>query len=392
MAQQELTLYIALGTALRFTGGFAAPEVAATYHRARELCQHVGETPQLVPVLIGLSEFYINRGEFQTARELAEQMLSLAQRVQDPACFMNAHIALGNALSFLGELGSARAHLEHGIALYLEQGFARSQPLQHCSHGLINPQAVVHGLSRLAQVLWMLGYPDQALQRSQEALTLAQEFSHPFSVATALFFAAQIHCWRREGHLTYEQASAALMLSGKQGVALRLAQATILQGWALVEQGQGEAGMAQIRQGLAARRASGVVAATHLHLLAEASWKAGQIEEGLRATAEALVLMDRSESRGVAELYRLKGVLLLACSSEHHAEAESYFREALEAARSQQAKSWELRAAMSLSRLWQQQGKQTDAQRLLTPIYSWFTEGFDTADLRDARVLLDTFR
>jgi tetratricopeptide (TPR) repeat protein len=258
VAQQELTLYIALGTALRFTGGFAAPEVAATYHRARELCQHVGETPQLVPVLIGLSEFYINRGEFQTARELAEQMLSLAQRVQDPACFMNAHIALGNALSFLGELGSARAHLEHGIALYLEQGFARSQPLQHCSHGLINPQAVVHGLSRLAQVLWMLGYPDQALQRSQEALTLAQEFSHPFSVATALFFAAQIHCWRREGHLTYEQASAALMLSGKQGFALRLAQATILQGWALVEQGQGEAGMAQIRQGLAARRASGV--------------------------------------------------------------------------------------------------------------------------------------
>jgi predicted ATPase len=166
----------------------------------------------------------------------------------------------------------------------------------------------------------------------------------------------------------------------------------MLQGWALVEQGQGEAGIAQIRQGLAARRASGEATATHLHLGAEASWKAGQIEEGLRATAEALVLRDRSESRGVAELYRLKGELLLTRSSEHQAEAESCFRAALEAARSQQAKSWELRAAMSLSRLWQQQGKRAEARQLLAPIYGWFTEGFDTADLQEARVLLDAFR
>jgi len=304
---------------------------------------------------------------------------------------MNAHITLGNALFFLGELGSARPHLEHGIALYLEQGFARSQPLQHCSHSLHNStHPGVFGLCRLAQVLWYLGYPDQALQRSQEALTLAQELSHPESLATALVFAADIHSRRREGQRTYEQAEAARVLSGEQGFAFRLAQAPILRGWALVEQGQGEAGLAQIRQGLAAQRAGGVATAANLTLLAEASRKAGQLEEGLRVVAEALAMSDRSRGhRRLVELYRLKGELLLTRSSEHQAEAETCFCQALDIARHQQAKSLELRAAMSLARLWQCQGKHTEAHALLAPIYGWFTEGFDTADLQDAKALLE---
>jgi predicted ATPase len=387
-AQQELTLSITLGLALRVTRGFAAPEVAATYHRARELCRQVGETPQLFPVLGGLVLFYNNRGEFQTARELAEQMLNLAQRVHDPARLVNAHITLGNALFFLDELVTACTHLEQGIARYLEQGIARYQPLQDRSHGLSNLTHVgVHGLSRLAQILWMLGYPDQALQRSQEALTLAQELSYPFSLATALLFAATLHRHRREGHRAYEQSEAALVLSGEQGFSLRLAQATILQGWALVEQGQGQAGMAQIRQGLAGRQASGVATAGYLDLLAEACWKTGQIEEGLWAIAEALAPRDSRGSRGGAELYRLKGELLLRTGHDA-TEAEERFQHALATARSQQAKSWELRAAMSLSRLWQQQGKCQEAYDLLAPVYGWFTEGFDTADLQDAQALL----
>jgi class 3 adenylate cyclase/tetratricopeptide (TPR) repeat protein len=229
--KQELDLQTTLGPALMAIKGYASPEVEAVYHRARELCRHVGETPQLFPVLGGLVLFYVNRGEFQTARELGEQMLSLAQRVQDLARLADAHILLGNALFFLREWGSARPHLEQGIALYNSQ--------QHRSHVLTPALLGVFGLSRLAQVLWELGYPDQALQRSQEALTLARELARPFSLATALIFAAELHRYRREAQMTYEQAEAALVLSREQGFALRLAQATILRGWALVEQGQG---------------------------------------------------------------------------------------------------------------------------------------------------------
>jgi predicted ATPase len=350
------------------------------YHQriAQVLEQQFLETVETQPELV---LFYVNRGEFQTARELGEQMLSLAQRVQDPARLADAHVLLGNALFFLREWGSARPHLEQGIALYNSQ--------QHRSHVLTPALLGVFGLSRLAQVLWALGYPDQALQRSQEALTLARELARPFSLATALIFAAELHRYRREAQMTYEQAEAALVLSREQGFALRLAQATILRGWALVEQGQGEGGIAQIRQGLAAYRATGVATAGFLAVLGEASRKVGQIEAGLRVVAEALALENRSgEGQGSTELYRLKGELLLTRSSEHHAEAETCFRQALEAARRQQAKSWELRAAMSLSRLWRRQWKCDEAHQLLGEVYGWFTEGFDTADLREAKALL----
>ena len=378
--QQELALQITLGAALTATKGLAAPDVEAAYQRARELCQQVGETPQLFPVLGGLVRFYIGRGESQTAWELGEQMLSLAQRVHDPAGLANAHITLGNALFSLREWDAARTHLEQGLAFYNAQ--------QHRSQGfLTETHQGVFGLSRLAQVLWSLGYPDQALQRSHEALTLARELAHPASVATALYFAADVHGRRREGQRTYEQAEAALGLAHEHGFAFRVAQATILRGWALVEQGQGEAGLTQICQGLAALRATGSETGAYLILLAAAYWRVGQIEEGLRVAEEALAV-----SRRDAGLYRLKGELLLRRSAEHHAEAESCFRQALEIARRQGAKSLELRAAMSLSRLWQHQGKRAEAYELLAPIYGWFTEGFDTADLQEAKVLLEELR
>jgi predicted ATPase len=330
----------------------------------------VGETPQLFRVLQGLVPFYVVRGELQTARELGEQMLSLAQRLQDPAHLTDAHIMLGNALFFLGELGASRTHLEQGIPNTARQEIFR--------------------LSRLATILWLLGYPDQALQRSQEALTLAREQPQPATLAAALIYAATLHRSRREGIISHELAEAALVLSREQGFALRLAEATILRGWALVAQGQGEAGIAQIRQGLAARQVTRVANTRNLGMLAEASQKVGRIEEGLRVIAKALAIMNRSEEgRGLAELYRLKGELMLTLSSEQHAETEACFHQALDIARRQQAKSLELRAAMSLARLWQQQGKRTEARELLAPIHGWFTEGFDTADLREAKALLE---
>jgi predicted ATPase len=179
------------------------------------------------------------------------------------------------------------------------------------------------------------------------------------------------------------------VLSREQGFAFRLAEATVLQGWALVEQGQGEAGIAQIRQGIAAERDTGSRSTGHLVLLAKAYWNLGQREEGLRVAAEALAIGNSNgEGRWTAELYRLQGELLLTRASAHHAEAETCFQQALEAARRQEAKSLELCAATSLARLWQQQGKQAEARELLAPIYGWFTEGFDTADLQEAKGLL----
>src|SRR5262249_23753959 len=206
--------------------------------------------------------------EYQNALELGEQMLSLAQRVPDSAGLANAHITLGNVLYFLREWDAARTHLEQGVAFYNAQ--------QHRSQGfLTETHQGVFGLIRLAQVLWSLGYPDQAMQRSREALTLARELVHPASVATALFFAADIHMRRREGQSTYEQAEAALVLAREHGFALRVAQATILRGWVLVEQGQGEAGIAQICQGQAGLRATGAERGGYLDLLAQAYGRVG---------------------------------------------------------------------------------------------------------------------
>jgi class 3 adenylate cyclase/tetratricopeptide (TPR) repeat protein len=331
-AQQELDLQMTPGSALAATKGQAAPETGHAYNRARELCQRVGEPPQLFPVLGGLVPVYINRGELQTALELGKQMLSLAPRVHDPAALGNAHIMLGNALSFVGEMVTARTHLEQGITLYKSQQHGSSSSPR-------DTYPVVLGLSRLAQALWHLGYPDQALQRSQEALTLARALSPPRSLATALIFAAVLYWCRREGQMTCEHAKAALVLSGEQGFAFRSAEATILWGWALAEQGQ--AGLAQIRQGLNDLRTTGTeLNVSHLIMLAEASGSVGQTQEGLQGIAEALAVSNSSGgSRWVVELYRLKGELLLTRSSELHAEAETCFCQAFDIADLQEAKA-----------------------------------------------------
>ena len=388
---------------------FSSPEVKATYTRARELCQQVGETRQLFPVLFGLRTFHQVRGEFLTARELGEQLLGLAQREQDPALLMEAYRALGSTLFHLGEFGAAQAHLEQGLTLYDAQ--------RHHSHvflyGGIEPG--VFGLSYAALVLWHLGYPDQALQKSEAARTLAQELSHPFSLAAARVYAAMSHQLRRERALTQEWAEAGITLAREHGFPVWLGQGTVLQGWALAEQGQSEEGITQIRQGLATRQAvgAGIFQSYYLALLAEAYGKAGQAEEGLAALAEALTVVDKSGERFYeAELYRLKGQLTLETSLEEsrtspkqssqvsshkpqvpntqwQAEAEACFQKAIEIAQRQQAKSLELRAAMSLARLWQQQDKREEARQLLADIYGWFTEGFDTPDLQEAKTLLE---
>jgi predicted ATPase len=243
-----------------------------------------------------------------------------------------------------------------------------------------------------AHTLWCLGSPTQAVQRSQEALALAQTLSHPYSLTVAQHLAAYLHYYRREAPAVQAQAEALLALATGQGVPLMEGYGTCLSGWALAVQGQGVAGLERIHQGLALIKATGhrVVGSRCLVLLAEAAGHADQVEEGLHLLTTILAAMEAGERRDIlAEVYRLQGEFLVRQAGPEVAPAEACFQHALAIARRQQARSWELRAAMSLARLWQQQGKRAEARDLLAPIYGWFTEGFDTTDLREAKVLLE---
>jgi TOMM system kinase/cyclase fusion protein len=384
--QQELDLQLALGPALMATKGQAAPEVEQTYARARALCGQVGDTPQLFPMLRGLCRFYHNRGALQTARELGEQFYRLAQREAAPTHLLEAHDTLGGTLFFLGAYAAARTHLERGIAL-TDPTAQRALALRH---GLAPG---VTCLAYEANTLWCLGSPAQALQRSQEMLALAQELAHPHSLAQAQHWAAYLHQRRREGPAVQARAEALLALATAQGFPLWVGFGTCWRGWALAMQDQVEAGLAQLHQGLATVVAVGTTVSRPfcLILLAEAAGHAGQVAEGLHLLAEALAALETNE-RGdlLAEAHRLRGELLLRQAVPDAPQAETCFQQAIEVARHQQAKSWELRAATSLSRLWQQQGKRAEARQLLADVYGWFTEGFDTADLQEAKALLET--
>ena len=383
--QQALTLHIALGVPLAAIKGLGAPEVEHVYTRALDLCQQVGDTPQLFPALWGLWLFYGSRGPAQTAQELAARLLRLAESVHDPALLLEAYHALWATAFNQGEVAAARAYAGHGVTLY-------ERPQHHAlafRYGGHDPGVCCRDFGALA--LWMLGYPEQASQWSQDALTLAHALSHPFSLAEALGYATWLAEFRREERTVRTQAEALMALAQEHGFAYWLAQGRMLWGWALVMQGHGKEGIAHLRQGLGTYRATAARAQPYyLALLAEAYGTIGESTAGLGVLDEALASMHNTGA-GVweAKLYRLKGELLLQQATGGSDEAETCFCHALEMTRHQEAKSLELRAAMSLARLWQQQGKQTKAQALLAPIYGWFTEGLDTADLQEARTLLD---
>jgi predicted ATPase len=383
--QAELTLQTTLGPALMATRGYAAPEVAATYNRARELCQQAEETPELFPVLWGMLLLYLGRAEHETALELGEQCLSLARRLDDPALLLEAHLGLGASGFHLGQLSQAHTHLEQGIRIY--------DPQQHHAlafrYGNVDPGVMC--LAFAGCTLWLLGYPEQALERVNEALTLAQNLEHPYTLARGLYYTTLLHQVRREWQVVSERAATAITVATEQQVALVLALGPIMRGWAVAMQGQGAEGLTQLRQGLDAYRATGAeFQRPHfLSMLAEVHRSLGQPEAGLTALSEALTLVEKTGERYYeAELHRLKGELLLQHAAPEVSHAETCFQQALDIARRQQARSLELRAAMSLGRLWQQQGKRQEARALLAGVYHWFTEGFDTADLQEAKALL----
>jgi predicted ATPase len=394
--RQEIALCVALGGPLITSKGYAAPEVAETCSRARELCAQIGETPEAFPALLGLFAFYAVRAELRTAQSLAEQALKIGQQAQDRALLLAAHTSIGIPLFWSGNLVAARQHWESALSLYA--------PHQDRLYFGIQDFGVT-SLCYIAMALWMLGYPDQAAKRNAEAATLAHQLSHPFSLAWAVGWAARRAQYRRESHAALEQAEELLRLSHEYGFSQFVAHGTVLKGWAWANLGREEEGLTLMHKGLDALRTTGAELSRPWFqaLLAETYGKLGRVESGLEVVTDALALIQKSEEWASApELYRLQGEYLwrlhaqkppardtFSSSPSFVEEAEASFLRARALARQHHAKSYELRASTSLARLWRQQGKRAEARRMLAEIYSWFTEGLDTADLQEAKVLLD---
>jgi predicted ATPase len=388
-AERELHLQTMLGQACIARHGHAAPETAAAFSRARDLVKAVGDVPQQFPVLYGFWAVQYVRMALREQHKLAGHILALAERHPDPERLCVAHRICGATNEMMGELLAAREHLEQAVALY--------DPERHGSTAFTFGQDLgVSALSHLIWVLWLLGYPDQASRRQAEALALAHRIGHKNTLAFALLCSATAGVYERNAGLAAEHSTALLELARKQKFDLWAAGATVIKGWAIAHQGQGAAGAAAIQRGLAQWASSGAewMRPFFLSLLAEACALSGHVRRGLGALDEALATVERTgECWPDAELHRLRGHFLAALpASGKPDEASAAFQRAIQIARRQSAKSWELRAATSLARLWRDQGKPADACDLLVPVYAWFTEGFETPDLREAKALLDALR
>ena len=414
-AQQELTMCVALGIPLIATQGWAAPTVAQVYSRAFALCQQLGTTTQLFSVLRGLQVGALSRAEYATARDLAQQSLDLAQQMRDPALLVLAHMALGQTLFFIGDFVSAQTHCDQALALCSADYEYESRTWGHPG---------ISSLGYKAWILWFLGYPDQALKLGDEAVTWARDNSQAFTLSLALQFASKIHYVRRDAQMALAWTEENIALATAHGFTSFVALETFMRGWACAAQGNTDEGLAQMLPMLSAWRSAGMtfVCTYMLAVLAEVYGIMEQPAQGLQALAEAFELLERTDERFYeAELHRLRGELTCqqfgvwsstfgvetsptsnvqsSTSDDRDArsqtpapvrEAEACFVKAREIARRQQAKSFELRAAMSLARLWQSQGKGEEARTVLQEVYDWFTEGFETRDLVDAKELLVT--
>jgi tetratricopeptide (TPR) repeat protein len=384
--QHELRLLLLLGPALTFTKGHTSAESQEVYARAQALCQLTGETTKLLDVLYGLRRFYATCGEQHIAREFAEQALNLAAAEHDQVALLFCHYSLAVVLYYLGELLEAHTHFERGLVL--------SEDLRECA-----PERFIRRVgvdSRItcritfANALWLLGYPEQARQRVDEALKASQTLSHPSTHGVVLIWAKDVYDWRREPRLVQERAQELMRSGREQNYEMLEVIGNIEQSFVLALQEQSQEHLQHLRQSITDLQTRfNSSTSYYLFRLARTYAAVGHIEAGRVTLDEVMARLEQTEERYyAAELHRLKGELLLAQPPDNATEAELCFQQALSIARSQHAKSWELRAAMSLARLWQRQGKRQDAYDLLVPVYAWFTEGFDTADLQEAKALL----
>jgi class 3 adenylate cyclase/predicted ATPase len=383
--QQELELRVALGGALIAVRGFAAPEVGRTYERARELCGKGIESPRLLPVLTGLFQYQQHTSGPTASREIAQEVLRLAERHGDTAAMAAGHRALGASSLFCGDLTSAVHHLDRSLALY-----SPADGVSPVFQSL--PELRAAARSFLALVLLWQGHADRALACGKAALADAYDLNHTFTLSQALYLNCWLHQVRGEAHIVRERASAMLPLTVEHNYPNWLAAAKILHGWAVAATGDAEAGLAQVHDGVGDKRALGV----KLHfpcvlgLLAELLTKVGTWGEGLAVLDEALAIVGTTGERWFEpELHRLKAEALIASTPGDLTGAEASLDRALVVAREQGARFWELRAATTLARLWRGQGRRREAGDLLAPVYGWFTEGFDTPTLQAAKDLLD---
>jgi predicted ATPase len=395
-ARQELELLITLGMPLIATEGYAAPGVGRLYTRARELCMQHGDTAEISQVLWGLWTFFVVRADLETSREITDEYLRVAGRVP------YSNLAMGITLMHLGEFAPAMQFFETTLSLY-DPDRHRIDAFRYSQNPAVAAQC--HG----AWTPWFLGEPDRALARMRNALILARELSEPHGLAHVCLFVAVLHQLRRESSLAQEFAEASVAVSTEHNLVLYQAAATVVRGWTLIDQGQAEEAVDEIRQGLAAYEATGtsLLRPHFLALLADALGKARKIEEGLKVLDEAMATADANgEHYYDAEIYRLRGELLLQqtvnrvhaaavgksvvdADSLARTTAEHCFTESIAIAQRQNAKSLQLRAAMSAARFYRDQGMREQARALLSQIHDTFTEGFDTKDLREAKVMLD---
>lgn len=388
--QHELSFQMALATSLQAIHGYGAPEVLSTYGRIMELCQQIGESPQLSYALYLLTFFHWLRADYDTALKLTEQMLNLAQSAEDPLNLVLTHAMQGTLCFNIGELSSALEHLEKMNAFY--------NPKEHSHLGFVYGQdpGITNGFFTVCN-LWCLGYPDQAAEQSQKMLVAVRRIDHPFTLTVALATDSLFHLLRRDVKAIEERGKEIARLAGEKGFLFFVGVGLFKIGWALAQQGQVEEGIAKIHQALNIYQASGVkfTLTDLLGSLAEAYGLSGQTEKGLEFMSDALAEVERGGERYYeAELYRLKGELLLRDSRTEdrkkvEKKAKACFLQSLAIARQQKAKSFELRTAISLSLLLQKQGKGSEARTLLKDIYGWFTEGFDTPDLKAAKSLIE---
>jgi class 3 adenylate cyclase/predicted ATPase len=381
--RKELELQLSLAGALTMARGWASPEMGNAYARARDLCLEVGDSRQRVSALYGFWVFRHNRAELDAAHQVGQELLRFASTQDDVEARLQASRIVGTSLMFLGRFGPALKHLEQAVPAHRLE---RSIP----PYGRADAWAVAR--SFIAWTLLLQGYSDRALSQRLQALAAARELGHPYTSAVT-WHVNCVLCQVCGDRASAEECSAALMaLATEQGFPHFLATGTLFHGWALAAKGSIEAGIDEMRRGLAAKEATGaeIKVPYYLGLLASAYVEAGQLSEAPPLLAEAFDRLERTGERWFeSELYRRKGEVLLSLPERDRAAAEACFRRALAVGQEQGAKLWELRAATSLSRLWAEQGKRREAYDVLSPVYGWFTEGFDTADLRDAKALLD---
>jgi predicted ATPase len=380
--ERELRLLAVLGVSLQASEGFSSPVANSCYERIRELCQVVEDFSPMAPALWGSFSFHVTKADLPAAQHVADELYRFGMEQDDPMAQLTGHVALSNAAFYKGHFPKALHHMDTAIGLY-KPAWAK----EFVSHYVQDFGSTAQCIA--AWTLWCLGLEDAAAERARRGVAHARTVGHPFTLAYMLAFAGAVETMRGMRESARELAEEAITISDQYGFPLWRGVGRIIRGWCLAGQ---DGALEQMQEGMAIASGTRNQAAIALILgsLAEAQMAAGMQSEALQTLEGALGI---SQQNGAnfwdAELHRLRGEAVLQLSDRTNDEAETLFRKAIDIAQGQEARAPELRAATSLARLWQHQGKKDQARAMLQPLYAWFTEGFDTRDLKDARALLE---